>query len=105
MALAATSGYWLSITTTSCWHSEWLPLPSVAPHVMVLVPTGYEKAALLVTTGAASHESVTIGNPKEILVAAQVPASAITVTGAGQVNPGAMLSITVSTAIALLVVP
>jgi hypothetical protein len=43
---------------------EELPLASVAVHVTMVVPKKNIAGALLVTIGAASHASLTVGEPR-----------------------------------------
>ena len=85
-----------SITLIVCVAVLELPLASVAVHVTVLIPTEYVAGALLVKTMlfGAVQLSDTAGAVKTTV--AEHVAPAFTVTVAGAVITGAMLSVTVT---------
>jgi len=72
-----------------------LPLLSVAVHVIVVVPTGNESGALLVTLATPQLSDVP-GVPRDTSVAWHVSVSAFTVTFPGVVIVGLSASMTVT---------
>src|SRR5216684_4482700 len=81
------AGGWLSVTTTCCWQEALLPRISVAVQVTMLVPTGKNDAALLLTVMMPPQLSVMfVGAPRLTLVAPHRPGEANTVTSAGRLN-------------------
>src|SRR5260370_6116275 len=86
-------GGWLSVTITSCEQGAVLLLPSVTVQITVLVPTGKNGGALLVTV-TTLQLSATVGVPSPTLVAPQRPGEALTVTSAGQEMVGGVVSTT-----------
>src|SRR5216684_8792810 len=83
------AGGWLSVTTTCCWQEALLPRISVAVQVTMLVPTGKNDAALLLTVMMPPQLSVMfVGVPRLTLVAPHRPGEANTPTRAGQLNVG-----------------
>src|SRR5205809_797234 len=81
----------LSTTVTVCWQLLLLPFTSVAIQVTTVVPTGKSAGALL-TTLAMPQLSAATGEPKFTLLATHWPASPLTVTLAGQVSDGGVVS-------------
>src|SRR5260370_25494612 len=84
----------LSVTITSCGQVAVLPCESVAVQITVLVPTGNNVGALLVTL-TAPQLSDTVGVLSVTLVAPHRPGEAMTVTSAGHVTEGGWLSVTI----------
>ena len=96
-------GSMLSTTVTICVAVAVFPDPSVAVHVTVVVPRG--KLAGASFDAVALQLSAIVGVPRVTFAnaAAQVPASTFTVTAAGAVIVGSMLSSTVTIAVTLCV--
>ena len=67
------------------------PAASVTVHVTVVLPTGNESGASLVSE-ATVQLSVEVGDPNATPVASHAPASTFTVTSEGQVIEGAIAS-------------
>ena len=92
----------LSTTVTTCVDVAVFPLPSVTVQVTVVLPRGKLVGASFVVP-ATLQLSAVVGVPKTIFAkaVAQVPASTFTVTAAGAVIVGSILSTTVTVAVAL----
>jgi hypothetical protein len=88
----------LSTTVTTCVAVAVFPEPSVAVHVTVVLPSGKLAGALF--DAVTLQLSAIVGVPKVTFVnaVAQVPASTFTVTAAGAVIVGSILSSTVTVA-------
>ena len=101
-----TEGAILSTTVTTCVAVAELPEASVTVQVTVVAPNGYGSGASFVAAFAAQLSAV-VGAPKVTLEAAVVhePASTLTVTSAGAVIVGLILSSTVTVAVAEFVLP
>jgi hypothetical protein len=86
------------------WSAEAeLPESSVAVQVTTVVPTGKPSdGALLVTVGAGSSSSLTVGVPNETGVRGAVASS---VTPAGAVMDGALVSVIVTTCVSAAELP
>ena len=97
-------GSMLSTTVTTCVAVAVLPDPSVTVQVTVVAPNGKLVGALLVVE-ATLQLSAVVGVPSVTFEAAvaNVPASTLTVTAAGAVIVGSMLSKETSTTVLVVV--
>jgi hypothetical protein len=84
----------VSRTITCCVHVAVFPLASVTVQVTLFVPSEYA-AGPLFTTDATPQLSPVTGLPKSTLVAVQ-PELTDTVTSAGQVIVGGVVSLTIA---------
>ena len=87
-------GFTLSVTVTICVAVAVLPLPSVTVQVTVVLPSGKELGASLVTE-VTEQLSAVVGVPKETPVAVY-PELVFTDTAVGAVIVGFTLSVTVT---------
>merc|ERR1711965_59985 len=90
----------LSTTVTVCVSVAVFPDPSVTVHVTVVFPSGKVPGALFVGEPTLQL-SAAVALPSVTLVASQVPASTLTVTAAGAVMVGSILSTTVTVCVAV----
>jgi len=93
----------LSSTITRCVHVAVFPLPSVTVQVTKFVPSGKTAGALLVTDATLQLSPVT-ALPKVTLTAVQ-PALTDTVTSAGQVIVGGVVSRTITRCVHVALFP
>src|SRR5215213_4525581 len=102
--LSVMTGGVTSTTVTVCVAVAVWPLVSVTVHVTVVCPSGNEDGALLVTVGTPQCAPAT-GVPSETLAAGteQETGSALTVTFAGAVIVGGVLSTILSCCVTLAV--
>jgi hypothetical protein len=100
---AVTTGACVSVTVTVCVAVVVLPALSVTVQTTVVVPSGNVAGALLVTL-ATPQLSAVVGVPKTTVVAKQL-AFAEAETFDGAVIVGLVLSITVTTCVAVAVLP
>jgi hypothetical protein len=100
-------GFSLSVTVTSCVQLAVFPETSVAVQVTVVVPIVNTAGASLVIIKSAPDEqlSAAVGVPKATAVAVHTPASAATLTLAGQVIVGFSVSLTVTLWVQVAVFP
>ena len=89
----------LSTTVTVCVAVAVLPEPSVTVHVTVVSPSGKLFGASFVVEATLQLSSV-VSLPSVTPVASHVPASTFTVTAAGAVIVGSILSTTVTVCVA-----
>src|SRR6185295_487128 len=84
-----------SSTVTTCAQVCRLPLVSTAVQVTVVFPCAYTSGALLVTVSNPQLSLVATGTPSTTPLAVHRPASVLTVTLAGHVIVGGVVSLTV----------
>jgi hypothetical protein len=97
-------GFSVSFTVTVCEHVAVFPDPSVTVHVTVVAPNGKIAGALFVTD-ATEQLSDVVGAPRATPLAVHNPASAETVTFAGQLIVGNCVSLTVTVCVQVAVNP
>src|SRR5271166_3517653 len=98
------TGGWLSLTITNCAQVALLPCVSLTVQITVLVPTGKNAGALLVTV-TDPQLSATVGVPSATLVAPHSPGEVTTVTRAGQEIVGGWLSLTMTSCAQVALLP
>src|SRR5712691_11816932 len=98
-------GAWSSTTITFCVQLLELPLTSVTVQTTALVPTRYGSLASLTTLLTPQLSLVLAGAPSATPLALHKPASALTVTSAGQLIVGRSVSVTVTVKLHPLVLP
>jgi len=96
-------GFTLSVMVTTCVAVAVRPLPSVTVQVTVVLPNGNADGALLVTE-ATEQLSAVVGVPNETPVAVQ-PVLVVAETAVGAVMVGFKLSLTVTVAVHVEVLP
>nr|WP_234423345.1 hypothetical protein [Aquimarina spinulae] len=94
----------LSVTVTVCVQVAVFPELSVTVQVTVVSPIGKTPGASLVVLATAQLSEV-VGVPKATLLAVHKPASTLTLTVAGQLIVGSILSVTVTVCVQVAVFP
>src|SRR5213593_3895531 len=97
-------GFWVSLTVTSWLAVAVLPLASVTVQVTVVAPLAKLAGASLLTV-APGQLSLMLGAPSDTALATHLPASVLTVTATGAVMVGFWVSLTVTSWLAVAVLP
>src|SRR5436309_6102895 len=97
-------GFWVSLTVTSWLAVAVLPLASATVQVTAVAPAGNWVGALLVTLATAQLSAV-FGAPIATFVPSHWPGSLLTTTAAGALMVGFWVSLTVTSWLAVAVLP